>query len=255
MSTAAAGSLVLGPYAAVFAPLDPTSRTDAVARRLRDSITLGLIPDGSALPPEADFAERLGVSTVTVREALAVLRAEGHLRTRRGRGGGSFVVAPVDGGRAALLSRIREVGVSTLRDLADHYAAIGSACGRLGAERADEADLARLRHVAARPYDDAGAAGTARLEGQFHLDLAASAQSARLTREEMSLQRELGPVLWLAHALVGDRAAAGARHTALIDAIAAGDGLRAEEEMLAHISELFSAVRELAVEARRGVAP
>ena len=62
--------------AAVFAPLEPLSRPSQVARRMRDAIALGLLADGAQLPGEADLAATLGVSTVTVREALAVLRAD-----------------------------------------------------------------------------------------------------------------------------------------------------------------------------------
>ena len=50
----------LGPYAAVFAPLDAERRADAVARRLGDSIAFGLLPDASPLPAESDLAERFG---------------------------------------------------------------------------------------------------------------------------------------------------------------------------------------------------
>ena len=87
--------------AAVFAPLESTSRSARVAHRLIDAIALGLLPDAEQLPGEADLAQQFGVSTVTIRESLSVLRQEGLIETRRGRGGGSFVRAPDDGpGRA-----------------------------------------------------------------------------------------------------------------------------------------------------------
>jgi hypothetical protein len=47
-------------------PLEAQGRADAVTRRLADVITLGLLPDGSPLPSEADLAERFGVATVTM---------------------------------------------------------------------------------------------------------------------------------------------------------------------------------------------
>ena len=113
-------SMALGAYAAVFAPLEAQGRADAVARRLGEAITLGLLPDGSPLPSESDLADRFGVATVTVREALGALREENLIRTRRGRGGGSFVVTPADGGQQALVARLRRMGLGELRDLADH---------------------------------------------------------------------------------------------------------------------------------------
>ncbi len=243
-------SIQLGPYAAVFAPLDAERRADAVARRLGDSIAFGLLPDASPLPAESDLAERFGVATVTVREALSVLRREGLIRTRRGRGGGSFVCTPADGGRAALLERLRRTGIGEWRDLADHYATVSGGCARLAADRADDADVARLE-VLARREPTVARAGIQRLEGQFHLDLAATAQSARLTREEMALQAELGPVLWLAHSKEGSLEQAGARHRAIAAAVRDGAPEAARDEAEAHVGELFGAVRRMVVNARR----
>ena len=86
---------------------------------------------------------------------------------------------------------------------------------------------------------------------QFHLDLAATAQSARLTREEMALQAELGPVLWLAHSQEGSLEQAAARHRAIADAVRDGVSEVARAEAEAHVGELFSAVRRMVVQARR----
>lgn len=228
-----------GSYAATFAPVEGGSRADLVARRLGDSIALGLLPDGSPLPPENDLAEGYGVAVVTVREALAALRRDGLIRTTRGRRGGSFVVAPTDGGRSALLTRLNGRGLADLRDLADHYATISGGCARLAAQRADEVDIALLDTRTGQ--DD---------ESSFHLDLAAAAHSARLTRVELSIQADLGPMLWLAHRLRGDSAKARERHTAIVAAVRVGDGEAARSATEAHIGELFGAVRVLVAEAR-----
>src|SRR4051794_36067056 len=100
--------------AAVFSPLEPTGRAEAVTRRLSDAIALGLLPDAEQLPSETDLADRLGVSTVTVREALTALREQGLVRTRRGRGGGSFVCAPDDAATSVLRARLRSFTVGEL---------------------------------------------------------------------------------------------------------------------------------------------
>ena len=69
--------------AAVFAPLASGRRADAVVRRLTDGITLGLLAPDEQLPSESELAETFGVSPVTVREALTVLRAQGLVATQR----------------------------------------------------------------------------------------------------------------------------------------------------------------------------
>src|SRR5262245_57417071 len=60
--------------------------------RLAQAIKLGLVTVGERLPPERVLAERLQVSRVTLREAIAALREAGYLESRRGRSGGTFVV-------------------------------------------------------------------------------------------------------------------------------------------------------------------
>src|SRR4051794_41557225 len=82
---------------AMFAPLGQVGRAEAVAARLVDAITLGLLADAERLPSEADLAAQFGVSTVTVREALVALRQRGLVQTRRGRGGGRFAAPPAGG--------------------------------------------------------------------------------------------------------------------------------------------------------------
>src|ERR1043166_9456423 len=59
--------------------------------RLAQAIRLGLVASGERLPPERELAERLQVSRVTLREAIAALREAGFLESRRGRSGGTFV--------------------------------------------------------------------------------------------------------------------------------------------------------------------
>jgi GntR family transcriptional regulator len=53
-----------------------------LAASLRKPIEDGSLPPGSALPREADLAERFGVSLITVRQALRELETEGIIRKR-----------------------------------------------------------------------------------------------------------------------------------------------------------------------------
>ena len=184
--------------AAVFAPLESTSRSARVARRLMDAIALGLLPDGEQLPGEADLAKQFGVSTVTIRESLAVLRREGLIETRRGRGGGSFVRSPDDGPAELAKRRLGEVSLLELRDLGDLYAAIAGAAAALAARRCDSDDVRHLRRAAAQLADAQKPDARRRAEAQFHIQVTVASQSARLYHEEVGLQAEFGTLLWLA---------------------------------------------------------
>jgi len=183
--------------AAVFAPLEPLSRPSQVARRLSDAITLGLLADGAQLPGEADLAATLGVSTVTVREALAVLRSDQLLETRRGRGGGSFVRLPPGGVAGLARRRLRQLSVVELRDLSDLYATVSGGAAAYAARRGTADDHAQIR-TAASDFAAATEPGERRrADARLRVLVAVTAQSPRLYRAEVDLQAEIGTLLWL----------------------------------------------------------
>ncbi|MFD0686876.1 FadR/GntR family transcriptional regulator [Actinomadura fibrosa] len=242
----------------VFAPVDNTARVHAVVRRLADAIALGLLADGEQLPSEAELAGRLGVSTVTLREALMALRQQGLIETRRGRGGGSFVQAPAR--PFDLDERLLPLTLEELRDLGDHYAAIAGAAARLAALRSLPGDVERLRRsleemaeagsgagsvagsgAGSDAGSDAGSgsgsdAGLRRLDGRFHLEVAAASQSARLTREEIRLQADIGPLIWAVHDDPAHRGRVRAEHAEIARAIEAGDDVRARDVAESHVA-------------------
>jgi GntR family transcriptional regulator len=65
---------------------DPTDLYEQVAGEIRRAIAEGEAKAGERLPPARDLAAVLGVNTNTVLRALRVLRDEGLLEFRRGRG-------------------------------------------------------------------------------------------------------------------------------------------------------------------------
>jgi GntR family transcriptional regulator len=65
---------------------DPTSVFEQVAAEIRRAILDGEAKPGERLPPAKDLAAELGVNTNTVLRSLRLLRDEGLLEFRRGRG-------------------------------------------------------------------------------------------------------------------------------------------------------------------------
>jgi GntR family transcriptional regulator, transcriptional repressor for pyruvate dehydrogenase complex len=230
---------------AVFAPLDGVGRAETVARRLSDAIGLGLIADGEQLPAESELATQLGVSTVTLREALAKLRHEGLVQTRRGRSGGTFVHGPADRSAVALRSRLREITSDELRDLGDLHEAVAGASARLAAERASTDEVERLRAHADRVAHQDGSGDRRRADGRFHIEVAAASQSPRLTNSEISLQSEVGALLWLPGSEALGPSAAARQHEAIAEAIACGDGLLARSLAEEHVRQEMGRLLEL----------
>ncbi|MEU5097402.1 GntR family transcriptional regulator [Streptomyces sp. NPDC020996] len=234
-----------GARRAVFAPVEGRARVEAVVQRLGDAIELGLLADGEQLPGESELAGQLGVSTVTLREALMALRQQGLVTTRRGRGGGSFVSLPELPGEERLKVRLRGWSTEELRDLGDHWAALSGAAARLAAQRTDADDLAQLRRSVDELAGAEDAAARSRVYGRFHVELAAAAQSARLTREQVALQTDIGALLCL---VLGDdeyREEAADRHRSVISAVQ--DGAHESARELAERCVLESTARLIAL--------
>lgn len=202
----------------VFAPLEGAGRAELVEQRLTDAIVSGVLRDGERLPSESELSRSLGVAVVTAREALDALRTHGLVRTRRGREGGSFVTYDRDTASRLLEQRLQGHSRIELRDLALHAAAIAGMAAEVAADRASDEDLASL--IALHEGADLSTVGGARrAAGQFQLEVAAISQSPRLVREEVRLQAEAGPLLWMSlrEPMIRERQAASRRR--LIDAI------------------------------------
>ena len=84
---------------------DPTDLYEQVAAEIRRSIADGEAGPGDRLPSAKDLAVVLGVNPNTVLRALRLLREEGLLEFRRGRGV-SVIAAPE---RGAVVQRTREL--------------------------------------------------------------------------------------------------------------------------------------------------
>jgi len=227
--TTATARAILGP--------DPTTagRAEHVAVRLGEAIRLGLLLDGERLPAEPQLAEQFGIATVTLREALAVLRDQGLVVTRRGRGGGSFVRVPAADPGEALPRRLRELSTQEIRELGDQRSAVSGTAARLAAERALPEEIDSLRQQAARLSSAGTASERRRADTQFTIEVAAAAQSSRLTREELRLRAEVGDLLWLNRS-EADHAASVRSRVRLVEAIARRDVRGARELAEEHVA-------------------
>lgn len=190
----------LSPVEAVALLISPqpgSGLPEVVGQQLADAIHLGLFDRGEQLPSEAALATQLGVSTVTLREALAMLRAQGLVETRRGRHGGTFICGPVSASLARLRARLRDTSVVELRDLGDEWSAVGGAAARLAATRASNDQITRLHQLATGLSTAKTVGDRSRAHSRFSVELALASQSERLTRAQLRLEAEAGDLLWI----------------------------------------------------------
>lgn len=178
----------------VYTPIGQASRAEQVVERLSNAIVVGLLEAESQLPNEAELSRLMGVSPVTVREALNTLRERGLIDTRRGRNGGSFVCrVPVE----ALLARhpLRQMTSAYLADLGELHSALVGHSARLATQRSTLGELRRMDAL----IDTFAAAVTpdARSQADMRclLAMAAHAQSARLANQELEVQAEWAPLV------------------------------------------------------------
>ncbi|WP_258395067.1 MULTISPECIES: FCD domain-containing protein [unclassified Streptomyces] len=117
---------------------------DVVIDQLRREITSGRWPVGEKIPPESSLVRTLGVSRLSVREAVRALVHAGLLATRQG--DGTYVTASDETSVALtrLLADVADRDVEEVRQGLDVVAA------RLAARRRTPADLEELRAIAAR---------------------------------------------------------------------------------------------------------
>jgi DNA-binding FadR family transcriptional regulator len=255
-------------------PLDPTvdlARFDrlntspawqVVAESLRRKIALGLYQPGDLLPSERQLAEGMGVSRITVREALRVLQGEQLIETRRSNAGGAQVRAargrPAEDARAEVRrERARFLHIIDCRMANECLAARLAAGTRTAAhlETLEETIVAMdaASRSLAEPHhsdEDAEAARQAavgefrRQDSIFHLTIAAAPANPYLFRTVEWLRSEFFAPLDLIQRRRNMQDSAG-EHRAILDAVRRGDALSAEAAMQRHLESTKSSLDEL----------
>lgn len=174
----------------------PGQQVGGIVERISSAISLGMLAVGERLPAEVELAGQFGVAVATLRKALADLRSQGVVETRRGRNGGTFVVKAPFPSQETLRSALQQTSVSSLRDLADEHAAVSSAAAMLAAERTAPGKPTRLAELVFRARETRGAQDRALADSRFHIEIAVLSHSQRLLTAEQRLQSEIAPLLW-----------------------------------------------------------
>ncbi len=227
---------------AVFAPVPVRNAFEVTVERLAQSIRLGVLADGEQLPPERELADRFGVSRVTLREAIKALREGGLVESRRGRGGGTFVVSP----KAHRLSRNEPASWPlrhSLDDALDLRRVVEPGAAALAAGRpltaADRATLHRCLAEASNCSPDQRRLADSRL----HMAIAAASGSASVTAVVADVQLRLDELLRAIPVIMANIAHSDVQHAAIVEAILAGQVEQARTEMEDHVDGTAALLR------------
>ncbi|HKN96253.1 MAG TPA: FadR/GntR family transcriptional regulator [Pseudonocardiaceae bacterium] len=222
----------------LFTAVSANRMSEAIVEQIRGLIRGNRLRPGDRLPSERELCERLGVSRVTVREALRVLEAGGLVEIRVGARGGAFVTTPSSDRLGAGLADLINLAPVTSVEVTEARLVFELGIIPTVIERATDADVAQLRamtreHMEALRRDEYTMAMSAR----FHIQVAACTHNAAI---EMLVSSFHGPLLMslreaqVAAPLMGHRGTG--EHRDFVEAIADRDADRATAIMRKHIS-------------------
>jgi GntR family transcriptional regulator, transcriptional repressor for pyruvate dehydrogenase complex len=228
----------------VFSPVPVRNAFEVTVERLAQSIRLGVLVGGDRLPPERELAETLGVSRVTLREAIKALRAAQLVESRRGRGGGTFVVAPTDPATLGA-NRLDEAARPALNDTLDLRRIVEPGAAALAATRTlSAADRATL-HRCLREATDCAPASRRLADCRLHMAIAAAGESASVAAVVADVQMRLTELLRAIPVIAPNIQHSDRQHAAIVAAILAGQPDLARSAMEEHVDGTAALLRGL----------
>jgi len=231
---------------------------DVLAERLQQQILGGTYPPGSSLPTERELVTTTGLGRGSVREALRILEAQGLVRTRAGRYGGSVVSKPTDALLASHISLFAKGHSVSLRALVEARQALEPMVATLAARNRTAEDLATLKAVSAR-LDAAAVNDVPRFLTEnvnWHTALAVASHNDLLRAFTASISELMFEASRFEHFAAPDvRALVTHAHRRILQAIEAGDAdlarQRVERDLQAYAKHLEMAVKAEARKAKQ----
>lgn len=217
------GSGVGAPGAAGGGARTPQSVED----ELRDAIVRGRLQPNQRLV-EADLTEALGVGRSAVRTALARLEHEGLVEHQRNRG-----------------ARVRLVAEREAVEILEARAVLEGLAARQAATKATTADVKALRRILERMrrlLDGSDLLGASEENAMLHARLLEIADHDTATRLIAALRSQLVRFQYRTILLPGRSERSFAEHTAIVNAVEAGDPDAAEAAMRTHLSHVAGAL-------------
>ena len=228
--------------AAMLGPVRAGNAFEETVERLLTVIKLGVVAPGERFPAERELATLLGVSRITLREAIRALQQAGYVESRRGRFGGTFVTGswpsadPAEVRRSALADPGRLRDALTFRMVVETGAAevLARSCGP-DAREVLKARLAELNHASPEDYR--------RLDTLFHLAIAELTGSSMLSAACAEARVRLNDLLNAIPVLQHNIDHSSRQHEVMVAAILAGDADRARSAVAEHLDGTAALLR------------
>lgn len=216
----------------LFRPVRSGNSFEDTVARLLQSIRLGIVEPGGALPSERDLALRFSVSRDTVRDAIKSLSDAGFLVSRRGRYGGTFVSDPLPTETTGhpKLSELDIDDVLGLREILEVGAARAAAARDLSA---GERDLlwTRMNESATASITD-----YRRLDSRLHLTIGELVGTPSLVSLLADNRTRVNQLLDTIPLIARNIEHSNEQHEAIVAAILTGSPERAAQAMSEHLA-------------------
>src|SRR5262245_23306539 len=178
----------------IFFPGRSASLSSQIVADVRDALFAKMLEPGDFLGTENDLAARYGVSRIVARDALRTLQALGIVEIKMGKGGGARIARGNPRLFAeALAVQLDLTGVGPA-EIMDAQRAIECLAAELAAEKATDADIARMKKLIADAevaIDDPVL--STRLGAEFHMAVAEASHNRVLVVQLISLQHVSWP--------------------------------------------------------------
>jgi DNA-binding FadR family transcriptional regulator len=229
---------------AVFRAVRSGNAFEETVDRLLEGIKLGVYAPGDRLPAERELTRRLGVSRITLRDALRELGSTGYVETKRGRFGGTFVIRHPEPELGAVDPEALTDALTFRRVVEGGAAEMAARATLTQRQRVELAECLALVQDAVRgSTSEAGDAGYRQADTRLHLAIADAAGSPLLTASVVQARVRLVDLLNAIPMLRRNLDHANMQHARIVHAILNGSPDRARRAMEEHVAGTAALLR------------
>jgi len=255
---------------ALLRPVREGNAFEETVERLLTVIKLGMVGPGERFPAERELAAQLGISRPTLREAIRELQQAGYVESRRGRSGGTFVTGAPPAPDRGELRRLAQEDGNKLSDALTFRLAVETGAAEAlaqvmarssarssrsdrrarpdqsGGQAPDQSGEPGIGQVLLARLDDVNGAcpqDYRRLDTLFHLAIAELTGSSLLAAACADARMRLNDLLNAIPVLQRNIDHTVGQHSAIVNAILAGDAERARRAVAEHLEGTAALLR------------